>query len=357
MAFFNGCVLMLTLLASYGATAQSRHHKSHRQIVLNATRSDVSTSIKGLFAGECRACEENADCESGMCWGHKCVYNNEDSKHRCFDSTLNECQLCIQSSFCKSGKCWGSKSLGGYRCVKPDSVASMKKCFPAPLKNECEPCTKNRSCKSKRCFGSKARGFKCVKTNKQSVAKCFPPTKKNECSTCKKDVQCKSGICWGDNSRGKKCIKDRTTSVDKCFRNSLNECDVCGRTKECKTGKCWGTRKLGYKCVYPNDTASMDKCFKPKPNPKDCRCAPEDSLSIGKCYYFTDRSINKCASRDCEPRYECIANDVSHAQAMRCVYRKIETIIVPHGVDTCHEEDVDRYSWMPYAPDTTSSRY
>lgn len=96
----------------------------------------------------------------------KCVRGKASIK-KCFGTggLKTECADCKNGEECESGKCWGSK------CVIKDSFASIEKCFG--LKKECEICTTSDECSTMKCWGIGGTKRCIVSGSASSVAKCF----------------------------------------------------------------------------------------------------------------------------------------------------------------------------------------
>lgn len=182
---------------------------------------------------ECGDCTSNGDCESGICFNFKCVF--DDQREKCFSL---ECEDCTSGQDCITQNCENNK------CVF-DTDASRELCLPPPPPPklaECEPCANGVECVTDYCYNGKCATDTDAERGKCSSAECEectapgecytknclkgkctfrtpesrllcspppPPPKYSECEACEDETEGESGICYD----GQVCTESSLTEA------------------------------------------------------------------------------------------------------------------------------------------------
>ena len=142
----------------------------------------------GKLLGVCGDCKKDIQCESGKCWGYKCVEGSTYTYMReCFKK---ECAACSSAFDCATGWCNRGK------CAFTQNGRMREACHGdrrgAPL---CTPCSTSTDCATRKCWGGK-----CVLLTEYSYLQMLDCGFKKECDSCNANNECatkrcRSGVC------------------------------------------------------------------------------------------------------------------------------------------------------------------
>lgn len=229
------------------------------------------------------ACTADAQCNSGVCYGSKCV------------------KTCTAPGDCASGETCGDKALGkpgfcytskvgaeaGKTCAATYSCAtSTMKCYYSYLATStpyCSPtCTDNTDCPSQ---------FYCRGTTSKICSQ------RRFCTECVHDGQCPTGHKCITSGGSKFCSKSCTKGSGECPRYA--DCKDVGGKNFCvhKSGACTAKGVYCDPCSDNTDCATGGMCITVSASygyfcGQDCtsKACPTD----GKCYTITGSTSKQC---------------------------------------------------------------